>query len=152
MKKIFRAGSQRSPWVIQLNCASCNGCDCEVMAAFGPVYDLERFGAINVGDPKHADILLVTGGVNQRAARVLRNTYEQMPHPKRVIAVGACACSGGIFRECPDLLGGVDKVIPVDIYLPGCSPRPEAILDALAAVAQGPSSLPPVQAPPVFRG
>jgi Ni,Fe-hydrogenase III small subunit len=84
-----------------------------------------------VGNPKHADILVVTGSVNHRNARVLENIYDQMPHPKAVVAVGACACAGGIFRECYNVLGGIDKVIPVDVYVPGCSPKPEAIIDGI---------------------
>jgi ech hydrogenase subunit C len=95
------------------------------------LYDIERFGIINTGNPKHADILLVTGGVNQRNARVLRNLYDQMPEPKVVVAVGTCACSGGVFHNCYNILGGVDKAIPVDVYVPGCAARPEAIIDGV---------------------
>jgi len=95
------------------------------------MYDVERFGIINVGNPKHADILLVTGSANYRNARVLRNIYNQMPEPKAVVAIGVCACTGGIFRECYNVLGGIDQVIPVDVYVPGCSPKPEAIIDGV---------------------
>ncbi len=121
----------KSPWLLHYDGSSCNGCDIEVLACLTPVYDVERFGIINTGNPKHADILLITGGVNQRAARVVRNLYEQMPHPKVVVAVGACACSGGIFHDCYNMLGGIDKVIPVDVYVPGCAARPEAIIDGV---------------------
>ncbi len=131
MKNLSHKALKKSPWLIHLNCASCNGCDYEIAACLSPVYDLERFGIFNVGDPKHADVLVVTGGVNKRNERVLKNTYEQMPSPKVVVAIGACACTGGIFRECDNLLGGVDKVIPVDVYLAGCSPKPEAIIDGI---------------------
>ena len=124
-------GRLKSPWVVHFDCGSCNGCDIEVLACLTPVFDVERFGIINVGNPKHADVLLVTGTVNPRNAEVLKNIYAQMPDPKAVIAIGACACSGGVFRDCYNVLGGVDKVIPVDVYAPGCACRPESIIDAV---------------------
>lgn len=122
---------KRSPWVVHFDCNSCNGCDIETLACLTPLYDAERFGIVNVGNPKHADILLVTGSANYRNARVLRNIYEQMPDPKAVVAIGACACTGGIFHECYNVLGGIDQVLPVDVFVPGCSPKPEAIIDGI---------------------
>jgi len=86
---------------------------------------------VNTGNPKHADIFLVTGAVNPQAEGVIRNIYEQMPEPKVVVAVGTCASSGGIFRECYNILGGIDTVIPVDVYVPGCAARPESIIDGV---------------------
>ena len=124
-------GRLKSPWVVHFDCGSCNGCDIEVLACLTPMFDVERFGIINIGNPKHADVLLVTGTVNPRNAEVLKNIYDQMPDPKAVIAIGACACSGGVFRDCYNVLGGVDKVIPVDVYAPGCACRPESIIDAV---------------------
>jgi len=121
----------KSPWLMHFDCGSCNGCDIETLACLTPVYDVERFGVINVGNPRHADVLVVTGTVNPRNAVILKNLYDQMPSPKLVIAVGACGCSGGVFREAPNVLGGVDKVIPVDVYVPGCPAKPEAIMDAV---------------------
>ncbi|MGF7184585.1 ech hydrogenase subunit C [Desulfitispora alkaliphila] len=121
----------KSPWIIHCNCGACNGCDIETLACLTPVYDVERFGVVNVGNPKHADILLVTGTVNHRNERVLRNIYEQMPEPKVVIAIGACGCSGGIFKDCYNVVGGADKVVPVDVYVPGCAAKPEAIIDGV---------------------
>lgn len=121
----------KSPWIIHYDCNSCNGCDIEVLAALTPMYDAERFGVINMGNPKHADILVVTGSVNYRNIKVLRNIYSQMPSPKAVVAVGACACSGGIFQEAYNILGGIDKAVPVDVYVPGCSIKPEAVLDGV---------------------
>jgi len=121
----------KSPWLMHFDCGSCNGCDIETLACLTPVYDVERFGIINVGNPRHADVLVVTGTVNPRNAAILKNLYDQMPSPKLVIAVGACGCSGGVFREAPNVLGGVDKVIPVDVYVPGCPAKPEAIMDAV---------------------
>ena len=111
--------------------SSCNGCDIEVLACLTPVYDVERFGVINTGDPKQADIFLVTGAVNDQNKEVVKQLYDQMPEPKVVVAVGICACSGGIFRDCYNILGGVDQVIPVDVYVPGCAARPEAIIDGV---------------------
>lgn len=121
----------KSPWVLHYDGSSCNGCDIEVLACLTPLYDVERFGIVNTGNPKHADVLLITGSVNEQNRQVVRNLYEQMPDPKVVVAIGACAATGGIFRECYNVHGGVDSVIPVDIYVPGCASRPEAIIDGV---------------------
>ena len=125
------SGLTRSPWVIHYDASSCNGCDIEVLASLTPGFDVERFGIINTGNPKHADIFLVTGSVNQQNRDVVRSIYEQMPEPRVVMALGICATSGGIFRECYNVAGGVDTVIPVDVYVPGCAVRPEAIIDGV---------------------
>lgn len=122
---------KKSPWIIHYDATSCNGCDIEVVACLTPMYDVERFGIVNTGNPKHADIFLVTGSVNERNREVILNIYYQMPEPKVVVAVGICATSGGIFRECYNVLGGVDKVLPVDVYVPGCAARPESIIDGI---------------------
>lgn len=121
----------KSPWVLHYAATSCNGCDIEVLACLTPMYDVERFGIINTGNPKHADILLVTGSVNDESALVLRNLYEQMPEPKAVIAIGACALSAGVFQHAYNVNGGVDNIIPVDVYVPGCAARPENIIDGV---------------------
>ena len=121
----------KSPWVIHYDGSSCNGCDIEVLACLTPMYDVERFGIINTGNPKHADVFLVTGSVNELNKNVVKQIYEQMPEPKVVVAVGICACSGGVFKQCYNILGGVDSVIPVDVYVPGCAARPEAIIDGV---------------------
>ena len=128
---LLKKARQKSPWIVHFDCNSCNGCDIEVLAALTPVYDAERFGVVNQGNPKHADVLVVTGSVNYRNVRVLRNIYAQIPSPKAVVAVGACACSGGIFAEAYNVLGGIDRAIPVDVYVPGCSIKPEAVLDGV---------------------
>lgn len=125
------SGTTKSPWIMHYDASSCNGCDIEVLACLTPVYDIERFGVINTGDPKQADIFLVTGAVNDQNKGVVKQLYDQMPEPKVVVAVGICACSGGIFRDCYNIIGGVDKVIPVDVYVPGCAARPESIIDGV---------------------
>lgn len=122
---------KKSPWILHYDGSSCNGCDIEVLACLTPMYDIERFGIINTGNPKHADILLITGGINEQNREVVKNIYHQMPEPKVVVAIGICATSGGVFRECYNLIGGTDKVIPVDVYVPGCAARPEAIIDGV---------------------
>ena len=124
-------GFKQSPWLIHYDASSCNGCDIETLACLTPLYDVERLGVINTGNPKHADIFLVTGAVNEQSQAVIRNIYHQLPEPKVVVAVGICASSGGIFRDCYNVSGGVDSVIPVDVYVPGCAARPEAIIDGV---------------------
>jgi ech hydrogenase subunit C len=124
-------GFRQSPWIIHYDASSCNGCDIETLACLTPVFDVERLGVVNTGNPKHADIFLVTGAVNEQSRGVIRNIYHQLPEPKVVVAVGICAASGGIFRDCYNISGGVDSVIPVDVYVPGCAARPEAIIDGV---------------------
>lgn len=120
-----------SPWLIHFNSGSCNGCDIEILATLTPRYDAERFGVRLQGSPRHADILVATGPVTRQARARLVRIYEQMPEPKYVVAVGTCAISGGVFADCYNVIGHIDEVIPVDIYVPGCPPRPEAIIDGL---------------------
>jgi NADH-quinone oxidoreductase B subunit len=120
-----------SPWAIHFNSGSCNGCDIEILAMLTPRYDVERFGIRLQGSPRHADILICTGPVTRQARDRLRRIYEQLPEPKFVVAVGSCAISGGVFKGCYNVVGHVDEVIPVDVYVPGCPPRPEAIIDGI---------------------
>ena len=122
---------KRSPWLLHYDGSSCNGCDIEVLAALTPVYDAERLGVVNTGDPMQADIFLITGGINEQNKDVVKQIYDQMPRPKVVVAVGVCACTGGIFKETYNVLGGADTVIPVDIYVPGCAARPQSIIDGI---------------------
>jgi len=121
----------KSPWIIHYDASSCNGCDIEVLACLTPLYDVERFGILNTGNPKHADIFVVTGSVNEQNREVIKNIYNQMPKPNVVVAVGICACSGGVFRECYNVAGGVGELIPVDVDVPGCAARPEQIIDGI---------------------
>lgn len=122
---------KKSPWIIHYDGSSCNGCDIEVLACLTPLFDVERFGIINTGNPKHADILLITGSVNSQNVDIIKNLYNQMGEPKVVVAIGACAGTGHFFAECYNTKGGVDKVIPVDVYVPGCAARPEVIIDGV---------------------
>lgn len=144
LDKFIGTSRIKSPWIVHFDCGSCNGCDIEVLSVLTPMYDVERFGIVNVGNPKHADVLIVTGTVNHRNKKVLKNIYDQMPNPKGVIAVGACGLSGGVFREAPNVVGGADRIIPVDVFVPGCPAKPEAIIDGVvlalekfAAAARG---------------
>ena len=120
-----------SPWAIHFNSGSCNGCDIEILATLTPRYDLERFGVKLQGSPRHADVLICTGPVTRQARDRLLRVYEQMPEPKFVVAVGSCAISGGVFHGCYNVVGHIDEVIPVNAYVPGCPPRPEAIIDGI---------------------
>ena len=127
----------RSLHVRQVDAGSCNGCELEIAATTNPVFDLERFGVHFVASPRHADVLLVTGPVTRNMEIAVRRTYEAAPEPRVVVAVGACGCSGGLFGEGTyAAVGGVDRVLPVDVYIPGCPPRPQAILNGLL-VAMG---------------
>lgn len=134
-----------SAWAIHFNSGSCNGCDIEILATLTPRYDLERLGVKLQGSPRHADILICTGPVTRQARDRLRRVYEQMPEPKFVVAVGSCAISGGVFRGCYNIVGHVDDVVPVDVYIPGCPPRPEAIVDGIIKLLERLQSPAPAQ-------
>ncbi len=122
----------KSPWILHFNSGACNGCDIELVAALTPRYDVERFGILLKPSPRHADILVVTGPVTKQQGERLLRIYEQMPEPKVVVALGACAGSGGVFAGGYSVEGGVGQKIPVDVYVPGCPPRPEAIILGIA--------------------
>ena len=121
----------RSLAIREVDAGSCNGCETEVSALNNPIYDVERFGIHFVASPRHADVLLVTGVASRNMELALKRTYEATPDPKIVVAVGACACSGGLFGDTYASSGGIIKVVPVDVFVPGCPPRPEALLYGL---------------------
>jgi NADH-quinone oxidoreductase B subunit len=133
---LFKWARTKSPWIIHFNTGGCNGCDIELVAALTPRFDLERFGILLEGSPRHADILVVTGPVTLQVKDRLVRIYEQMPEPKHVMAIGTCAISGAPFKDCYNVYGGIDTVIPVDAYVPGCPPKPEAIIDGIAKLIQ----------------
>ncbi|MBN1823274.1 MAG: NADH-quinone oxidoreductase subunit NuoB [Endomicrobiales bacterium] len=122
----------KSLFVFHAACSPCNNCDIEILDCIAPKYDIERLGMQLVGSPRHADVLLVTGAVNKKVVHRIKMIYEQTAKPCVVVAVGSCACSEIIFRESYNTCGPLDKIIPVDIYIPGCPPRPEAIIAGLA--------------------
>lgn len=127
IQKILR----RSLAIREVDAGSCNGCEVEIVSLNNPIHDIERFGIHFVASPRHADLLLVTGPVSRNMELALVKTYRAMAEPKVVVAVGACGISGGIFGENYASLGGVDKVLPVDVYIPGCPPRPQALLHGI---------------------
>ena len=121
----------RSLAIREVDAGSCNGCEVEVNALTNAIYDIERFGLHIVASPRHADMLLVTGPVTRNMEHALLQAYNATPSPKMVVAMGACACSGGIFRDSYAVLNGVASVLPVDVYIPGCPPRPESIIQGI---------------------
>lgn len=121
----------KSPWVLHFNTGACNACDIEIIAALTPRYDLERFGVVLKATPRHADVLLCSGPVTKQIKDRLKRIYDQMPEPKFVVAVGTCSCSGGVFDGCYNVESGIDAVIPVSAYIPGCPASPKAIIDGV---------------------
>ena len=128
---VIREVLGRSLAIREVDAGSCNGCELEIIALTNPVWDIERFGIHFVASPRHADMLLVTGPVTRNMELALRKTYAATPDPKLVVAVGACGISGGIFGNNYAIAGAVDSIIPVDVYIPGCPPRPEALLGGI---------------------
>jgi NADH-quinone oxidoreductase B subunit len=131
LDKVVNWARIKSPWVIHFNSGACNACDIEILASLTPKHDLERFGVLLRGTPRHADVLLCSGPVTLQTRDRLKRIYDQMAEPKFVVAVGTCACSGGVFNGCYCVGGGVDSIIPVSAYIPGCPVRPEAIIDGV---------------------
>lgn len=134
-KQIMQIARGRSPWIYCLNTGACNGCDIEIAASLTPRYDAEQLGVRREGSPKHADILVVSGPVTLRTRDALLDIYHQMPNPKAVVAVGSCPASGNVFAGSPTVFGSVDQFIPVDVYVAGCPPRPQAILQGIIQAA-----------------
>ncbi len=136
LRRLFPNALPRSLWVFHTNVGACNGCDIEVLDVLTPYWDVERLGIRLVGSPRHADVLLVSGPVTRPMVEPLRALYDAVPDPKIVIAVGACAVGGGPWFDTYNVVGGVDKVIPVDLHIPGCPARPEAILHGVAQLLE----------------
>ena len=135
-ERLLAKSRLKSPWIYRINAGSCNGCDIEIAPCFCPRYDAEQIGAVVQGSPKHADILLITGTMTLRARDAVRNVYEQMPEPKAVVAIGSCPATGNIFAGSPTILDGVASIVPIDVYVPGCPPRPQAIIRGIQQAAQ----------------
>ena len=135
-KRVVLWARQKSPWVLHFNTGACNACDIEIIAALTPNYDLERFGVQLKSTPRHADVLLCSGPVTRQIKDRLIRIYEQMPQPKFVVAVGTCACSGGVFKGCYNVTAGIDTVLPVSAYIPGCPASPSAIIDGVVKLLQ----------------
>ncbi|OGD29332.1 MAG: NADH-quinone oxidoreductase subunit B [Candidatus Aminicenantes bacterium RBG_13_63_10] len=129
--KLVRWSRKKSPWILHLNSGACNACDIEIVAALTPRFDVERFGVLLKATPRHADVIIATGPATRQIKDRLIRIYEQTPEPKFVIAVGACAMSGCVYRGAYNVLGGIDQVLPVDVYVPGCPARPDAIVEGV---------------------
>ncbi len=131
LNRLIRWSRIKSPWILHLNSGACNACDIEIVAALTPRFDLERFGILLKATPRHADVIIATGPATLQIKDRLLRIYNQVPDPKFVIAVGACALSGCVYRGAYNILGGIDQVLPVDVYVPGCPARPDAIMDGV---------------------
>ena len=131
LKKLTRWSRIKSPWILHLNSGACNACDIEVIAALTPRFDVERLGVLLKATPRHADVIISTGPVTRQIKDRIIRIYEQTPDPKFVIAVGACAMSGCVYRGAYNIMGGLDQVIPVNVYIPGCPVRPDAVIDGV---------------------
>jgi Ni,Fe-hydrogenase III small subunit len=131
LRSTIQRSLRRSLHVRHLDSGSCNGCDWEITALLNPYYDIQRLGIDFVASPRHADLLLVTGVMTSNLAGAALKTYEAMPWPRLVVAVGACAVGGGVFASTYAAQGSAEPILPVDVFVPGCPPRPEAIIDGL---------------------
>lgn len=118
----------KSPWVFHLSTGSCNNCDIEILDCLTPRFDIERFGMLLVGSIRHADVLLCTGSVNRKCLPRVKQIYDEAPKPIVVVAIGECSLSRGMFIHSYNCPVPLDKIIPVDVYIPGCPPKPEAII------------------------
>jgi membrane-bound hydrogenase subunit mbhJ len=132
LERLCRKAFCKALWVYHANTGACNGCDIEVINVLTPYYDAERFGIKLVGSPRHADVILICGPVTRQVEPALKRLVDAVPNPKLTFAIGSCAAGGGCWFDTYNVLGGADNVIPVDFYIPGCPPRPEAILYGVA--------------------
>jgi NADH-quinone oxidoreductase B subunit len=129
--KAIRYARKKSPWILHMDTGGCNGCAIEMFALPTPRFDIERFGALSVGNPRHTDILLISGAITKKIKPRLERIYQQIPEPKVVVAVGSCAITKGVFHDAYNIDGPLDKMMPVDVYVPGCPPKPEAMIQGL---------------------
>lgn len=129
---LVRKARRRSPWLFHFNAGSCNGCDIELVACLAPRFDVEQLGIRLEASPRHADVLVVSGPVTRTTVEALQTIYAQIPDPKVVVAIGSCPASGNVFAGSPTIVGPLDRIVPVDVYVPGCSPSPDAIIAGIA--------------------
>jgi membrane-bound hydrogenase subunit mbhJ len=127
---------RRSPWLFHMNSGSCNGCDIELVASLTPRYDAEQLGVRLEGSPRHADILCITGPVTRNSVQAIKTVYEQVGSPKAVVAIGSCPATTNVFIDSRTLDGPLNRHIPVDVFVPGCPPRPDAIVQGVAKAAE----------------
>lgn len=132
LDKLVRSARRRSPWLFHLNAGSCNGCDIELVTCLTPRYDVEQLGIRLEGSPRHADIVVVSGPVTRTTRAALETVYAQVPDPKVVVALGSCPASCNVFAGSPVVEGPLESIIPVDVFVPGCPPRPDAIIAGVA--------------------
>ena len=135
LSSLLSTARRRSPWLFHANAGSCNGCDIEFMACLTPRYDMEQLGIRHEASPRHADIIVVSGPVTRTTCEALETVYGQVPDPKVVVALGSCPASCNVFAGSPTIVGPLDRILPVDVYVPGCPPRPDAIIAGLVEAA-----------------
>ncbi len=135
-KRLICMSRRKSPWLFHMNSGSCNGCDIELIAGLTPRYDAEQLGVKLEASPRHADIICISGPVTHTAVEAIKTVYGQVYGPKAVVAIGSCPASTNVFIESRVLDGPLDRHIPVDVYVPGCPPRPDAILQGIAKAAE----------------
>ena len=135
-KRMLAYCRRRSPWIFHMNSGSCNGCDIELIAALTPRYDAEQLGVLLQGSPRHADILCVTGPVTHTSAPAVHTVFDQVSCPKAVVAIGSCPATTNVFHGSSVLSGPLAKHIPVDVFVPGCPPRPDDIMRGIATAAE----------------
>lgn len=131
MLDVIEKSRAKSPWIYHLNTGSCNGCDIELIALLGPKYDVERFGIKLTGTPRHADIIIVTGPVTSQSRERMLRVISQVPDPKVIVSLGSCPLSCNVFKGSYSVEGPLDRWVPVDVSVGGCSPKPEAIISGI---------------------
>ena len=136
LSRLMCSCRRRSPWIFHMNSGSCNGCDIELVASLTPRYDAEQLGVRLEGSPRHADILCITGPVTRNSVHAIETVYGQACSPKAVVAIGSCPATTNVFIDSRVLDGPLDRHIPVDVFVPGCPPRPDAILQGIAKAAE----------------
>ncbi len=132
LSKIAKKAFPKSLWVYHCNSGACNGCDIEILNILTPYYDVERFGIKLVASPRHADVMLISGAVTRPTLPLVKKAYDAIPDPKLVFGIGSCATGGGCWFDTYNVTGGADRVVPVNYFIPGCPPRPEAIIYGVA--------------------